>query len=75
LPSRRPGCHFQRLLGERQKTHDPRKSIAERYSNGEDYIARYKNALNDLVKQRWILEEDREALLRRAEQEWAAATQ
>jgi hypothetical protein len=66
---------FPKTAGARERAHDIRKSIAERYSNGEDYMARYKNALNDLVKQRWILEEDREALLRRGEQEWTAATQ
>jgi Alpha/beta hydrolase domain len=66
---------FPKTTGEREGTHDPRKSIAERYSSAEDYMTRYKNALNDLVKQRWILQEDQEALLRRGEQEWAAATQ
>ena len=32
-------------------------------------------SVDDLVNQRWILEEDRAALLRRGEQEWSAATQ
>ena len=41
----------------------------------EDYTTRYKNAVDDLVKQRWILPEDREALLRRGEQEWTEAKQ
>jgi hypothetical protein len=30
--------------------------------------------VDDLVKQRWILPEDRAALLHRGEQEWAEAT-
>jgi hypothetical protein len=30
--------------------------------------------VDDLVKKRWILQEDRAALLRRGEQEWAEAT-
>lgn len=65
---------FPQTAAERQKTGDPRKSIAERYADREDYMARYKNAVDDLVKQRWILPEDREALIHRGEQEWAEAT-
>jgi Alpha/beta hydrolase domain len=62
-----------RTADERQKTGDPRKSVAERYSSREDYMTRYKNAVDDLVRQRWILREDRAALLHRAEQEWDEA--
>ena len=65
---------FPRTAAERQKTSDPRKSIAERYSGHDDYITRYKSAVDDLVKQRWILPEDRDALLLRGEQEWTEAT-
>jgi hypothetical protein len=61
---------FPKTAAERQKTGDPRKAVAERYSGREDYITRYKNAVNELVQQRWILEEDRPALLRRGEEEW-----
>jgi Alpha/beta hydrolase domain len=64
---------FPRTADERQKTGDPRKSVAERYSSREDYMTRYKNALDDLVRQRWILQEDGAALLHRAEQEWDEA--
>ena len=65
---------FPRTAAEREQTHDPRKSIAERYSSREDYMARFTSALDDLVKQRWILPEDRDALLHRGEQEWDIAT-
>ena len=65
---------FPKTAAERQQSGDPRKSIAERYSDREDYMTRYKNAVDDLVKQRWILPEDREPLLRRGEQEWNEAT-
>lgn len=64
---------FPKTAAERQKTGDPRKSISERYSGREDYLTRYTNALDDLVKQGWILPEDRAALLHRAEQEWDEA--
>src|SRR5262249_54683492 len=65
---------FAKTAADRQKTGDPRKSIAERYSGREDYMARFANALDDLVKQGWILQEDRAALLHRGEQEWDEAT-
>ena len=65
---------FPRTAAEREKTSDPRKSITERYASREDYMAKYKNAVEDLVKQRWILAEDRAAVLHRGEQEWFEAT-
>jgi hypothetical protein len=65
---------FPKTAAERQKTGDPRKSIAERYSGREDYLARFTSALDDLVKQGWILAEDRPALLHRGELEWDEAT-
>jgi hypothetical protein len=65
---------FPKTVAEREKTRDPRKSIAERYGSREEYVSRYTRALDDLVKQQWILPEDRDAMLGRAEQEWAEAT-
>jgi hypothetical protein len=65
---------FPKTAAEREKTGDPRQSIAERYADGEDYLARYGKALDDLVKERWILAEDRAALLRRGEREWTEST-
>jgi hypothetical protein len=65
---------FPKTAADRQKTSDPRKSIAERYSDREDYMKLYKSAVDDLVTQHWILQEDRDALIHRGEQEWAEAT-
>lgn len=65
---------FPKTAAGREKTGDPRKSIAERYPSREDYVTRYTRALDDLVKQRWILPEDRDVVLSRGEQEWAEAT-
>jgi hypothetical protein len=65
---------FPRTAAERQKTGDPRKSIAERYASREDYLTQYQKAVDDLVQQRWILPEDRAALLHRGEQEWSVST-
>ena len=65
---------FPKTAADRRRTADPRKSIAERYSDREEYRTRYKKAVDDLVKERWILPEDQDALIRRGDQEWAEAT-
>jgi hypothetical protein len=65
---------FPKTAADRQKTGDPRRSIAERYSDLPAYVARFTAAVDDLVKQHWILPEDREAMIHRGEQEWAEAT-
>jgi hypothetical protein len=66
---------FSMTVTDRQRTGDPRQSIAERYAGREDYLARYKAAVDSLVQQRWILPEDRAALLHRGEQEWIESVQ
>jgi hypothetical protein len=65
---------FPKTKTERQKAGDPRKSIAERYTDQQDYMAHYTKVMDDLIKQRWILPEDRAALRDRGEQEWSEAT-
>ncbi|HET9308521.1 MAG TPA: alpha/beta hydrolase domain-containing protein [Candidatus Sulfotelmatobacter sp.] len=65
---------FPKTAAERQKTGDPRQSIVERYTSRQVYLSRYTNVLDELVKERWILPEDREAVLHRGEQEWDEAT-
>jgi hypothetical protein len=64
---------FPKTAADREKSGDPRRSVAERYAGREEYIARYAQALDALIRQRWILAEDREAVLRRGEQEWSEA--
>ncbi|HKF24475.1 MAG TPA: alpha/beta hydrolase domain-containing protein [Candidatus Acidoferrum sp.] len=66
---------FPKTAVERRKSGDPRQSVAERYSGREDYLGRYTRALDDLIQQRWILAEDRDALLARAAEAWAYASQ
>ncbi len=65
---------FPKTAADRIKSGDPRKSIAERYTGSADYLARYTRALDDLIAQRWILAEDRPALIARAQAEWTEAT-
>ena len=65
---------FPKTAGDRARAGDPRKSIAERYASGDAYLAHYTAALNELVKERWVLPEDRAVLLERAKEEWTLAT-
>jgi hypothetical protein len=65
---------FPKSAADRERNHDPRESIAERYATREDYMQRYTQALDELIKQHWILPEDRAPLLQRGAQEWDAAT-
>jgi hypothetical protein len=64
---------FAKTAADRAASGDPRKSIAERYVSREDYLARYTKAVDNLVQQRWILDEDRAALLERGAAEWGEA--
>jgi hypothetical protein len=66
---------FPRTSAERQKTGDPRRAVAERYASRQDYLTRYGRAVDELVKQRWLLEEDRTGLMRRGEMEWRKAVE
>ena len=58
----------------RKQTGDPRPSIEERYASRDDYLARYGKAVDDLVRQRWILPEDAATLRDQGAMEWDYAT-
>lgn len=61
---------FPKNATARLKAGDPRRSVEERYQGPEDYLARYAKALDQLIRERYLLPEDREALLRRGLDEW-----
>jgi hypothetical protein len=61
---------FPKNNEERKKSGDPRKSIAERYADREAYLRQFARATDELIRQRWILPEDREPLLKRGGEEW-----
>ena len=65
---------FPKTPEARKCANDPRPSIAERYQGEDDYLHRYTQALDRLIKERWILTEDRDAFLTRAREEWSQAT-
>jgi len=64
---------FARDAAARQAAGDPRPSIAERYQDRSAYTRRFAEALDDLIRRRFILPEDRGALLRRGDDEWEYA--
>jgi hypothetical protein len=55
---------------ERQKSGDPRPSIAERYSSQDEYMGKFEQAAKKLIEQRFLLQEDLPAILDRGRQEW-----
>jgi hypothetical protein len=65
---------FAKTASERHTARDPRKAVEERYGSREDYLDRFGHALDDLVEQRWILPEDRAAMMTRGQQDWEGAT-
>jgi hypothetical protein len=65
---------FAKNTATRARTGDPRPSIAERYRDKDEYLQRYAHALDALIRDRFILAEDRKALLQRAGEEWDFAT-
>jgi hypothetical protein len=65
---------FAKTRNERREAGDPRKSLEERYGSREDYLDRFSHALDDLIGERWILPEDRAALMARGRQDWDEAT-
>jgi hypothetical protein len=63
---------FTKTPEERQKSGDPRLSIAERYSSKQDYVDHVQRAARDLVTQRFMLAGDVEDVMRRAGAMWDA---
>ena len=61
---------FAKTLAERQKSGDPRLSVAERYTSRDDYLGQFANAAMQLVHERFLLREDVPALLERGKREW-----
>ncbi len=56
----------------RLKAHDPRLSIAERYTGREEYVERVTRAADDLIRRRFVLPQDRDFVIQRAGQLWDA---
>lgn len=56
----------------RLAAHDPRLSIAERYTGREDYVKRASDVADDLIRRRFVLPQDRDFVIERAARLWEA---
>src|SRR5207244_2313528 len=63
---------FARTRADRERSRDPRASIAERYKGRDDYLARIRNAARDLTVRGFLLIEDLPDIVKRAREhyEW-----
>jgi hypothetical protein len=61
---------FARNRAERQRNHDSRSSIEERYKNKEDYLTRITSTANDLAAQGYLLMEDIPRIVQQAAARW-----
>jgi hypothetical protein len=65
---------FPRTVAERERTHDSRRAIEERYPSVQHYLGLIAQAAHRLVDQRFLLSEDVFQVLTSAEAHWAYAT-
>jgi hypothetical protein len=65
---------FARTKADRDKTGDPRLSIAERYTGKQAYLDKVEGASRGLVKEGYLLERDVPRVLERASAEWDYVT-
>lgn len=63
---------FPRTAADRERTGDPRRSIAERYRDRDDYLAQVRAAANDLAARGYLLAEDVPLALTLAGERWDA---
>jgi hypothetical protein len=65
---------FARTRADRERDHDPRPSLEERYRNRDEYVGRFAAAALDLVAAGYLLSEDVADLLKYAGIHYAWAT-
>ena len=63
---------FAKTKVDRERTNDPRPSIAERYSGRADYVSRVQRAATALAEQRFILREDIQSITDELAAQWDA---
>jgi hypothetical protein len=65
---------FATTRGAREAAGDSRLSIEERYRGLDDYLQQIRSAAMELIRDRYLLEEDLENVLARARAHWSFAT-
>ena len=58
---------FAATKAKRTATGDPRPSVEERYASKDDYLRRVREAADRLVKERYVLADDVNAIVARGE--------
>ena len=61
---------FAATKAERDRTHDPRLSIEERYQSRDQYLKQVQDAAASLVKEGYVLADDVPAILKHAGDHW-----
>ena len=61
---------FASTKAERERTHDPRLSIEERYQSRDRYLKQVQDAAASLVKEGYVLGEDVPAIVKHAGEHW-----
>jgi alpha/beta hydrolase family protein len=64
---------FATTKAARLATVDPRLSIEERYRGVDDYLQRVRSSAMDLIRRRYLLDEDLDSIVERAKQHWTFA--
>jgi hypothetical protein len=62
---------FARTKAERDQSGDSRLSIEERYTSRQEYLQRVRRAATDLVRERFVRQEDVESVVQQAERTWS----
>jgi hypothetical protein len=61
---------FPKDKADRERVHDPRLSIAERYASEDEFLNKIDASTRTLIAAHFLLPEDAESIRRRAKQEW-----
>lgn len=61
---------FARTRSDREKNHDPRLSVEERYRTRAEYVRRVEEAATQLAKERYLLPEDVKPIVEAAGKHW-----
>jgi hypothetical protein len=62
---------FARTKAEREQSGDSRPSIEERYASRQEYLQRVRRAATDLVRDRFVLQDDVEGVVEQADRTWS----
>jgi hypothetical protein len=65
---------FQPTRAARQAVGDPRRSVEERYKSKDDYLRQVRSAADALVKERYLLADDVDAVVARGGELWDFVT-